>query len=112
MDFNWVLDRTTFKYLGFMMGREIPNGAQLFHVQSKISRKLNQWRRYHLSFATRVLIVNQVMLSTMWHSISCSFMDPASLHAIKAAIKGFIWSGKDNPMEAARVSWPKGDLPS
>jgi hypothetical protein len=26
-DFTWVLDRTTFKYLGFTMGRSIPNGV-------------------------------------------------------------------------------------
>ena len=41
----------------------------------------------------------------MWHSVSCWIMDPVGLHVIKAAIRGFIWSGKDNPMDAARVSW-------
>ena len=36
-DFTWVPDGTTFKYLGFTMGRSIPKGAQLSHVQAKIS---------------------------------------------------------------------------
>ena len=87
------------------MGRSIPKGAQLAHVQAKISKKLNQWSRSKLSFAGRVLVANQVLLATMWHSVSCWIMDPAGLHAIKAAIRGFIWSGKDNPRAAARVSW-------
>ena len=104
-DFAWVPDGTTFKYLGFTMGRAIPKGAQLSHVQAKLSKKLNQWSRSKLSFAGRVLIANQVMLATMWHSVSCWIMDPSGLRAVKATIRGFIWSGKDNPMAAARVSW-------
>ena len=104
-DFMWVPDGTMFKYLGFMMGRSISKGAQLAHVQAKINKKLNQWSRSKLSFAGRILVANQVLLATMWHSVSCWIMDPTGLHSIKAAIRGFIWSGKDNPRAAARVSW-------
>ena len=73
------------------MGKVIPKGEQLSHVQAKISRKLNRWTRTSkLSFFGRVLIVNHVMLATMWHSISCWIMDPAGLHMIKVSIRGFM----------------------
>ena len=69
------------------MGRVIPKGVQLSHVQVKISRKLNQWSRSKLSFVGRVLIVNEVILATLGHSVSCWIMDPASVHVIKAAMR-------------------------
>ena len=69
VDFTWVPSGTTFKYLGFTMGRSIPKGAQLAHVQAKISRKLNQWSRSKLSFAGRVLVANQVLpCGTQFHA--------------------------------------------
>ena len=53
------------------MGRAIPKGAQLSHVQAKISRKLNQLSRSKLSFARRVLIANQVMFILMLDYEAC-----------------------------------------
>ena len=64
------------------MGRAIPKGVQLSHVQTKISKKLIQWSRSKLSFAGRVLIANQVLLATLWHSVSYWIMDPGLKFAL------------------------------
>ena len=68
--FNSVPDVKTFKDLGFMMGREIPMMGREIPKRGKTipcaiqNRKWNQWRRSKLSFASKVLFVNEVMFAT------------------------------------------------
>ena len=53
----------------------------------------------------RVVVVNHILLATMWHSVACWMLDKACIKNIKAMVRGFIWSGRDNEMALAKVAW-------
>ena len=59
------------KYLGFLVGVESKQNQQLEHVKDKIRKKLHLWASVKLSLAGRVVVVNNILLVTMWHSVAC-----------------------------------------
>ena len=105
VDFQWVPTGMSVKYLGFLVGVETPKNQQLEQVKEKIRKKLRLWASVKLSLAGRVVVVNHILLATMWHSVACWMLDKACIKNIKAMVRGFLWSGRDNEMASAKVAW-------
>ena len=57
------------------MGIETPKNQQLEHVKDKIRKKLRLWASIKLSLVGRVVVVNHILLATMWHSVACWMLD-------------------------------------
>ena len=93
------------KYLGFLVGVESKKNQQLEHMKDKIRKKLCLWASIKLSLEGRVVVVNHILLATMWHSVACWMLDKACIKNIKAMVRGFLWSGKDQETTSARVAW-------
>ena len=102
---KWAPNGMTLKYLGFLVGVETPKNQQLEHVKDKIRKKLRLWASGKLSLIGRVVVVNHILLATMWHSVACWMLDKACIKNIKAMVRGFLWSGRDNEMALAKVAW-------
>ena len=85
------------------MGVEIQKNQQLEQVKDKIRKKLRLWASVKLSLAGRVVMVNHILLATMWHLAACWMLNKARIKNIKAMGRGFLWSGKDNKMTSAKV---------
>ena len=69
--FQWIPEGSSLRYLGCQVGIDIPREAQIVHVLNCIHRKLLYWSSKGLSFAGRIIVVNQVLLSTIWYVTSC-----------------------------------------
>ena len=104
-DFQWVPNGMAVKYLGFLVGIETPKNQQLEQVKDKIRKKLRVWASVKLSLAGRVVVVNHILLATMWHSVACWVLDKTCIKNIKAMVRGFLWSGRDHERASAKVAW-------
>ena len=57
------------------------------------------------ALAGRVLIVNQVFLSTLWHTPSCWIWDKTRLAGIKRDITQLLWNNKTKGNVMIKVAW-------
>ena len=57
-----------------------------------------------MSMAWRVVICNQVLLSTLWFFITVWGGSNKILRSIRGAIRNYLWSGKEQ-LTQTRVSW-------
>ena len=72
--------------------------------------KLKFWSAQHLSLASRVVIVNSVLLSTLWFFVSIWGGSLTVLRKIRSTLANYLWSG--TPVRApARVPWADCTLP-
>ena len=78
---------------------------QLVKVKDKIRKKLRVWASVKLSLAGRVVVVNHILLATMWHLVACWVLDKTCIKNIKAMVRGFLWSGRDHERASAKVAW-------
>ena len=77
-----------------------------------IRRKLIYCSTKSLSFAGRVIVVNQVLLSTMWYVASCWIFVKSAIGKIQRLIRNFLWSGGDGSFARAKAAWSTQILPN
>lgn len=70
----------------------------------KIAKKLEYWATMKLSLAGRAIIINQVLLSTLWFFISVWGESSKALCKIRSSLRNFLWAGKDQ-RACTRVAW-------
>ena len=89
----------------------IPPESQIVPLLNCIHQKLLYWSTKWLSFAARIVIANQVLLSTMWYVTSCWIFVKSSIGQIRRLIKNFLWSGGDGGFARGKVAWSTLILP-
>lgn len=64
--------REYFKYLGVFLGDEVAQQKNWEGIVEKIEGRLKKWSRIHpqMSFRGRVLAINNLLASTLWHKLS------------------------------------------
>ena len=97
--FAWVPYDSTVRYLGCQIGLEVSPENQVAPLLLTIRKKLIYWSSKKLSLAGRVVIVNRVLLSTIWYILSCWIFSKSSINQIQRLIRNFLWSGKP------KVAW-------
>ena len=100
----WAKEGDLSKLLGtpFGLNLNVHDVDQFLH--NKISRKLDYWSTMNLSLAGRVVICNQVLLSTLWFFTTVWGGSNKILRKIRGAIRNYLWSGKEQ-LTRTRVSW-------
>ena len=87
--------RDGFKYLGLFLGNENTEKKNWENLEQRIESKLEKWRwlHSHMSYRGRVLVLNNLVASQLWHKLSC--LDPPSnlLANIQAKMVDFFWNG-------------------
>jgi len=53
--------------------------------------KMIAWGKCNLSFAGRILVANQVLLSSMWYLAACWNPNPRMCNQIRRVVQNFIW---------------------
>lgn len=68
--------RDGFKYLGVYLGDDITVKKNFEGIEGKIVGRLNKWKFLlsNMSYRGRVLIINNLAASTLWHWLAC--IDP------------------------------------
>ena len=62
---------TLVRYLGCQIGIDLSREQQIAPLLLSMRQKLLGWSKSRLSLAGRVVVVNHVLLETMWYTLSC-----------------------------------------
>jgi hypothetical protein len=92
---QWLQPRETTKYLGFHINFKVSAEKRFKEILHTLRKKLAYWCTTHLSLASRVLIANQVLLSSLWYIASCWSPHLRSIAKVVALVRNYIWSGED-----------------
>ena len=92
------------KLLGTLFGLNLNTPDVDKFLYNKISKKLDYWSTMKLSLGGRIVICNQVLLSTLWFFITVWGGSNKILNKIRGAIRNYLWSGKEQ-RSRTRVSW-------
>ena len=108
---KWLLPGEVTKYLGYPFGLHIPQKEKDGKMLSQIRKHLSKWTNHPLSLAGRIMIANQVVLSSIWYFASCTDYTGKTLKIAKATVRNYIWSGKKESCARAKVKWDTAVLP-
>lgn len=78
---------------------------------SQIRKHLGKWSNHPLSLAGRIMVSNQVILSSIWYLASGTDLTGNALKIAKATVRNYIWSGKNESCARAKVKWDTAVLP-
>ena len=104
-NFRWLRKGEATRYLGFKIGMDIDRAEHYNLLVDKIKAKLIWWNARKLSFAGKIVIANQVLMATMWHTAACWIIVPKSMKMIKRIIRNFLWGGTEEKHARAKVAW-------
>lgn len=82
-----------FKYLGVYLGDNVFTLRNWEGVYEKMKGRLMKWKWIlpHLSYRGRVLIINNLVASLLWHRLACVDPPPNLLPRIQALLVDFFW---------------------
>ena len=78
---------------------------------NQIRKHLLKWTNHPLSLARRIMISNQVVLSSIWYLTSWYDLTWKAPKIAKATVRNYIWPGKRESFARARVKWDTIVLP-
>lgn len=96
--------RALSKLLGTPFGITLDTDDVDAFLAAKITRKLSYWTTVHLSLAARAVVVNSVLLSSLWYFLSLWCGSKEILSSIRASLRNFLWAGTEEHVRA-RVRW-------
>ena len=108
---KWLPSGEVTKYLGYPFGIHIPQKEKDGKMLNQIRKHLGKWSQHPLSLAGRIMVSNQVILSSIWYLASCTDLTRKALKVAKATVRNYIWSGKRESFARARVKWDTAVLP-
>lgn len=81
------------KYLGVYLGDHQTVAKNWEGVEEKVEGRLAKWRWLlpNMSYRGRVLIINNLVASTLWHRLMCMEPPPALLQKVQSIILKFFW---------------------
>ena len=101
---KWAEEGDLSKLLGTSFGLNLNTKDVDQFPYNKMTKKLEYWSNMKLSLAGRIVICNQVLLSTFWFFITVWGSLKKKLRKIRGAIRNYIWSGKKQ-LTRTRVFW-------
>ncbi|MCO5583111.1 hypothetical protein L7F22_037019 [Adiantum nelumboides] len=112
-DFRWLRPGETCRYLVFQVGLDVSPEQQFSLVMQSMRRKLCYWSTRHLSMAGRVLVANQVLLTSAWYVASCWTMHGGVMLQLRRLIRNFLFGGSDGSFDTRpRGRWSTFILPT
>ena len=99
------------RYLGYPFGLHIPQKEKDGKMLGQIRKHLLRWSNDKLSLASRIMVSNQVVLSSIWYFASCTKLSGKALKLAKATVRKYMWSGKKVSRARTRMKWDTTVLP-
>ena len=110
--FRWIPKGTPVRYLGCQIGIDLSPEQQIAPLLLSMRQKLLGWSKSRLSLAGRVVVVNHVLLATMWYTLSCWMFSKSCITQVQRMIRCFLWSGRGEGSARAKVAWSVITLPT
>ena len=101
---TWGAEDGISKLLGTPFGLSLTTSDSDQFLLDKIQSKLTYWTTTKLSLAVRRLIVNQVLMSTLWYFVGVLAGSRQVIKKIQALLRNYLWSGREHKARA-RVAW-------
>jgi hypothetical protein len=108
---QWIPKGKGVRYLGIQVGFHLPPEANFDKMLSALKGKLINWSTCRLLLAVRILVVNQVLLASMWYLATSWNPNPRMCSQVRGVVRNFIWSGKTTNARA-KVKWETLVLPT
>ena len=108
---KWLAPGEITRYLGFPFGLRIPQQKKDGKMLSHLRKHLFKWSNQKLSLAGRIMISNQVVLSSIWYLASCTDLSGKALKQARALVRNYMWPGRKESRTRARVKWDTAVLP-
>jgi hypothetical protein len=108
---KWLPQGEVTRYLGFPFGLRIPQQEKDNKMLSQLWKHLSIWSTQKLSLAGRIMIANQVVLSSIWYLASCTDLSGKALKLTRALVRNYMWSGQREACTRTRVKWDTTVLP-
>ena len=108
---KWLQPGEITKYLGYPFGTQLSQQEKDNKMLGQIRKHLHRWSGNQLSLAGRIMVSNQVILSSIWYLASCMDFSNQALRLVRATIRNYMWSGKRDTNTRARVKWSTAVLP-
>jgi hypothetical protein len=105
MGLDWIPTGAQATHLGIPVGFRLPQKVRDEAALVRIHTKLAYWGGQQFSQAGRILIANQVLLACVWFSASCTDLSHSILIKSHAAVRDYVWSGRNNHHPRAKVTW-------
>jgi hypothetical protein len=80
-------------------------------VLNKIREGIQRWTKHKLSSAGKVLIINQVILASIWYIVLCSAYSGTAMKKISGLIRDYMWCKKEGKRTRAKLKWNTTILP-
>jgi hypothetical protein len=88
----------------------LPIKANFEKLMLTVKGKMIAWGKCNLSLVDKILVANQVLLSSMWYLAACWNPNPRMCNQIRGMVRNFIWGGKASNTRA-KVKWGSLTLP-
>jgi hypothetical protein len=108
---KWIPTGQGTRYLGIQVGFHLPLEVNFDTMMVALIGKLINWSHNTLSLAGRILVANQVLLTSIWYLAACCNPNPKMCCQVRGVIRNFIWGDKDAPARA-KVKWETLALPT
>jgi exonuclease III len=108
---KWLPPGEVTRYLGYPFGLHISQQDKDNKMLGQIRKHLHRWANQQLSLAGRIMVANQVILSSVWYLASCTDFSGHALKLARATVRNYVWSGKKESCARARVKWSVAVLP-
>ena len=108
---KWLKEGEVTRYLGYPFGWRIPQEEKDSKMLAQIRKHLHRWVGNKLSLAGRIMVANQVILSSIWYLASCTDLSGHALKLARTTVRNYVWSGKEVSCARARVKWSTAVLP-
>ena len=108
---KWLQPGEVTHYLGYPFGLHIPQRVKDEKMMGQIRKHLLRWAGSKLFLAGRIMVCNQVVLSSIWYLTSCADIFGHAFKLARATVRNYMWSGKRESRARARVKWDTAVLP-
>ena len=108
---KWLQPGEVTHYLGYPFGLHIPQRVKDEKMMGQIRKHLLRWAGSKLSLAGKIMVCNQVVLSSIWYLKSCADISGQAFKLARATVRNYMWSGKRESRARARVKWDTAVLP-
>ena len=101
---TWAAEGSITKLLRTPFGLSLSTTNSDQFLIDKVKSKLTYWSTTKLSLAAQRLIVNQVLMSTLWYFIAVWARSRKAIKQIQGLLCNYLWSGREHRARA-RVAW-------
>ena len=107
----WLQQGQSTKHLGYLIGYKIHQEDIDNTMVNKVREGIKRWSTHLLSLAGRILVVNQVILGSIWYMAACATTSISAISKVIALIRDYTLSGRSEHKTRARIRWAAAILP-